>query len=251
VVGEDGVKTPLVATLAAGMGSRLGAGAAGRPKCMSELGGRTLLDWQRDAFERAGMRRRVLVVREGAGLTTVPGEQLRIVDGRGGPMDSLFALPPAEVADGVVSCYGDIAFHPRHLEALLRAPGDVRIVADRHWLSLWSLRFDAVLDDAERFRALGDRLTAIGGRARDASEIEAQFTGLMMLTSTGWDRLEALRCAGDDTTGLLSRALASKVAVGVAFVSGGWCEVDTATDLHCYRTALERSGGWSHDWRGP
>ncbi|HET6425995.1 MAG TPA: NTP transferase domain-containing protein, partial [Planctomycetaceae bacterium] len=41
--------------LAAGAGRRLGALGADRPKCLVEVGGRTLLDWQHAALTGAGI----------------------------------------------------------------------------------------------------------------------------------------------------------------------------------------------------
>jgi choline kinase len=48
--------------LAAGVGKRLGGGIADRPKCLTELDGRSLLDRTLDALEQVGVRQAVVVV---------------------------------------------------------------------------------------------------------------------------------------------------------------------------------------------
>lgn len=241
---------PLGVILAAGRGSRLGAIGARRPKCLTPLGGRALLDWQRDAFDAVGLRRRVLIVGHCAdAIRPCDGEQMLPGDPAGGPMDSLFALPAADAAGGVLMSYGDIVCHPRVLQAVLDTPGDLVIAADRAWLALWALRFDEVLDDAERFRWDGLRVQEIGGRADAVEAIEAQFIGLLKLTAAGFSALDALRQPGDDCTRLLARAIDAGVPLHAAAVDGGWCEVDSVRDLARYRGRLRARAPWQHDFR--
>lgn len=239
-----------VVTLAAGRGSRLGIEAQSQTKFMTELGGRTLLDWQRAAFAPAGLHERLLVVRAETAPTPDNDERCIHVSGNGGPMDSLFAIDNNDADGGLIVSYADIVFHPEIVVGLLDVEGsDICIVADRHWLALWSSRFDMVLDDAESFRANGTSLIEIGGQATSTDEIEAQFIGMMKLSAHGFERLRALYKTGDDTTKLLARALAANVPINVFYIDGRWCEVDTQRDLACYRKAIEGPARWSHDWR--
>jgi L-glutamine-phosphate cytidylyltransferase len=240
---------PLVITLAAGKGSRLGEAARGLPKCMAMLGGRSLLDWQRMAFEELKLHNRRLVVRAEASPPLNRYESAIPVSGDGGPMDSLYAVEPDRFITDIVVCYGDIVFHPLIVKSLLDAQGDICVVADRNWHALWSMRFDSVLDDAERFRAHGASVIEIGGRANDSAEIEAQFIGMMKLSAQGFEQLRALQRVGDDSTSLLARAIAHAIPVTAVYINGRWCEVDTERDLVCYRQALSQPVPWSHDWR--
>lgn len=239
-----------VVTLAAGHGSRLGIESLQKAKFMTELDGKTLLEWQRIAFSRAGLHERLLVVRSEAMPTPEPGERCLHVSGLGGPMDSLFAIDDRDADRGLIVSYADIVFHPDIVSGLLgAAESDICIVADRNWLALWAMRFDSVLDDAESFRAIGPALIEIGGRAAHPDEIEAQFIGMMKLSPRGFQNLKSLRQTGDDTTKLLSRALASGMQVDVCYIHGHWCEVDTQRDLACYRNLIAAASPWSHDWR--
>ena len=164
-------------------------------------------------------------------------------------MDSLFSIDAQRVPHGVVVCYADIVFHASVLQTLLAARGDICIVADRAWLNLWKCRFDSILDDAETFRAQGTSILEIGGRAQAASEIEAQFIGLMKLSPQGFATLRALHEQGDDSTRLLSRAVRAGVPVQACFIEGRWCEVDSPGDVAAYQQALANPEIWSHDWR--
>jgi L-glutamine-phosphate cytidylyltransferase len=240
---------PLVITLAAGKGSRLGEASRGLPKCMAILGGRSLLDWQRVAFEELDLRNRLLVVRADASPALNRDESVIIVSGDGGPMDSLFAVKPEHHFSQIIVCYGDIVFHPQIVRTLLKAQGEICVIADRDWHALWSMRFDSVLDDAERFRADGAEIIEIGGRAEDCAQIEAQFIGMMKLSASGFETLRSMHRIGDDSTSLLARAIANGIAVTAIHIDGQWCEVDTERDLDCYGHALSQTGSWSHDWR--
>lgn len=239
----------VVITLAAGMGTRLGKASLGLPKCMAMLGDRSLLAWQRVAFEQAKLRNRRVVVRRDVSLPLTSDEKAVVVSGEGGPMNSLFASELESGFTDVIVCYGDIVFHPEIVKSVLGAQGDICVVADRDWHSLWSMRFDSVLDDAESFRALGNSIAEIGGRAKNRVDIEAQFIGMMKLSAKGFEQLRRLFRTGDDSTRLLARAIAGDVPVTAKFIDGRWCEVDTERDLDCYRDALSRPALWSHDWR--
>lgn len=241
---------PAAVLLLAGRGSRLGPLSARRPKCLTPLAGRPLLDWQRDALAAAGLSRRWLIVGHRAEcIVPQPGETLLAGCPEGGPIDSLWQLPAGELQRGFLMSYGDIVYRPQVVDAVQRAGGDIVIAADRQWHALWSLRFDDPLADAERFRWDGRRVLAIGGRAARADDIEAQFIGLLKCSSRGVALLGALRRAGDDTTRLLARAIDAGVAVYAVGIDGGWCEVDSRSDLARYRVRLRARARWTHDWR--
>lgn len=240
---------PKVIVLAAGNGSRLRKLSLGRPKCLTPLAGNTLLDWQRKAFEQSGMKERLLVVREGSTIVAEAHEEVLHISGIGGPMDSLFSVDADRVPNGALVCYADIVFNASIVDTLLEADGDICIVADKAWFSLWSCRFDSVLDDAETFRTRGTSVVDIGGCARHPSEIEAQFIGMIKLSPRGFEQLRVLHEPGDDCTRLLDRAIRHGLTVTAVFIEGRWCEVDSPEDVSAYHEALGKSEPWIHDWR--
>lgn len=247
--------------LAAGRGSRMGGLTSDRPKCLVELGGKTLLEWQLAALARGGAGDAALV----------GGYMSRRLEDRGLPMfhnpdwertnmvrSLLCAGERLERASTVVS-YADIVYHPDCVDLLRRAEGDVVLCADTLWQALWTLRFENPLADAETFRHRGGRLLEIGGRAASLAEIEAQYMGLFRLTPRGYLAVRTLLAelspeAVDrlDMTAMLRLMLKRGTDIRVVFTAGRWCETDSGADLEAYRLALGRADSgrpWTHDWR--
>jgi choline kinase len=248
--------------LAAGRGSRMGALTGDRPKCLTRIAGRTLLDWQRAALSTAGIRDHVVVC--GYRGEMLAGEEYDTIDNprwadSNMVVSLLAAAPVLESSDCLVS-YADIVYHPTIVTALSAAPHPLAIAFDKSWEQLWRDRFAAPLADAESFRATGGRLTEIGARCTSLADIQGQYMGLLKFTPAGWQQLASVleRLPGEtvdrlDMTALLRRLIDSGAEIGAIAVSGQWCEVDNADDVALYTRRLamaERSGqGWSHDWR--
>jgi choline kinase len=228
-----------------------------RPKCLTEVLGRPLLDWQLDAL-RAGGVGPVMVVR-GYRAELLAGPGYATLDHpRWSSTSSVGTLRAADAwlrAESCVVSYSDIAVRGDHVRRLVQCDADVAITSDLEWLALWSERFDDPLQDAETLRVDGDWLVEIGGRTDDPSCVDGQFMGLLKVTPRGWGELSAVCDALPpaeldrlDTTSLLSRFVASGGRVRVVPVRGGWCEIDRPEDRHLVEERC-RAGGWRHDWR--
>jgi choline kinase len=246
--------------LAAGRGSRLARRTRDRPKCLVEIAGRTLLDWQLGALLAAGVASPVTVV------CGYRGDQLRdariatVVNARWETTNvvrSLLAAARHLRAAPTVVAYGDVVYHPDHVRTLANASEDVAITWDRRWAELWRARFADPLLDAERF-AVDDRrrVRVIGGRAASLAEIGGQFMGLVRWTPAGWAHTEDVLAPfppadvdAMDTTTLLAHVIAAGVAVGGVAVDGRWCEFDSEDDLALSERRLHADERWSHDWR--
>lgn len=225
--------------LAAGRGSRMGPFTVDRPKCLVEIGGRTLLDRQVCALRAAGA--------EAIGVMT--GWQADAFGAVGLPtfdnplwadttmVDSLAAAEPWLNDGPVLVSYGDIVYTAATARRLAEAPGALVISYDPHWRALWSSRFSQPLDDAETFvrDAVGD-LVDIGGRPSNAEQVQGQYIGLLKFTPESWRMVARLRATGEvtglDMTGLL-RHLIRRRLLPVATVPavGPWCEFDHPSDI--------------------
>ena len=157
-----------------------------------------------------------------------------------------------------VVSYSDIVYHPDAVKRLASLNAEIAISYDSRWRELWEARFDDPLCDAETFREHKGRLTDIGRKTGDISDIRGQYMGLLKFSPAGWKKTVGLIGTHDgpaidslDMTALLQKLLGEDIAIHVAEVEGRWCEVDTERDLGLYVARVEsgESEMWSHDWR--
>ncbi len=238
--------------LAAGRGTRLSPLTDTRPKCLAELGGRTLLDWQLEAAAMAGVNDVVVVggymaerlENDRYTLTLNPEfESTNMVS-------TLFCAEPS-FGDEFVMSYGDIVYGPDVLRALLADQSPVGVVVDRNWRSYWETRFEDPIEDAESLRVGADGLLrSIGQQERDIDRIEAQYIGLVAFRGRGVDALkESYALAGDQDargespfqgvrplaglymTDLLQGMIDLGHPLATVSINGGWVEIDSIRDL--------------------
>lgn len=224
--------------LAAGSGRRLGDALGGRPKCLAELGGRSLLARQLDAARRAGLRDITVVGGYRAECLAPLADDL-VVNDEFDTTNMVASLFRAEemFADDFVMSYGDIAYRDGVLTRLLASAHPVSVVVDRDWRSYWEQRFSDPLVDAESLRLDGrGGITGIGGRPAAIEDIQGQYIGLVRFRGSG---IEALRRAYRDAfsartmfmTDMLQMLIDTGVAVTAVEIDGGWVEIDHSSDL--------------------
>ncbi len=242
--------------LAAGRGSRMGENTARKPKCLNEIMGRPLLHWQLDALKTGGIRD-ITVVR-GYRFEMLQGDFSTVNNDRWSETNmvgSLFCAPSSD--DDTLISYSDIAYRNEHIKQLMEANGDIIITADKAWHTLWSVRFEDPLDDAETFKTDKDNnLIAIGNKTDDLADIEAQYMGLIKLSQKGWDNLKGVYDTFSaekqdkmDMTSMLNEMLVRGHKIHVEYIDGGWCEADSYEDILAYEAEIEKNPNWSHDWR--
>ncbi len=251
--------------LAAGEGTRLRPYTLDRPKCLVELAGRPLLEYQLTALERSGVD----------DVTVVSGyrsEQIEAL-GRATLRNPRYAstnmvatlMCAADLLDGgddVVVAYADIVYEPRVLEALLRCPAPFATTVDRSWRRLWSLRLEDPLADAETLK-LDDagHVVELGRKPRSYDEIEGQYMGLVKVaaelapeivrTYRGLDPRGPYDGKDRDNmymTSFLQHLIDHGRPLYAALVDGGWLEVDTTQDLELYER-LQAEGKLAEYWR--
>ena len=168
--------TPTAIILAAGRGSRMRELTDTKPKCLLELAGRPLLHWQLDALRDAGVERIVLV--RGYAAHTLVGDFETVDNPRWNETNMvqtlLCALP--HVHGDVLVCYADIVYKKEHVQALLRTQGDICLTYDTKWESLWRLRNENPLDDAETFYP----------KTANCSQLAARHRALIRYTASTW-----------------------------------------------------------------
>ena len=248
--------------LAAGRGLRMGEMTATKPKCLTVLAGKPLLDWQLSALRSAGLQS--VTVIGGYRSDLLASEDYYLIENPDWAATNMVATLRCAAAllrrTPCIVSYGDILYRPDRVETLARVDAEIAITYDTDWATLWCARFSNPLSDAETFRQENGWLTDIGRRAQRISDIQGQYMGLLRFTPTGWAQVEDTLSTLDgdaqrrvDVTHLLRILLTRGARVRCVPGAGGWCEVDNTGDLYLYEKLLGQSdnGGerWKHDWR--
>jgi phosphoenolpyruvate phosphomutase len=254
-----GVERTTGIILAAG-GENIGPLTENTPRAMLDIRGKTILQRQVDALNRANIKD-VAVVR-GYRKDQIDVPNIRTYDNDDfqttGEVVSLFKAS-RELDRRVVVLYGDILFEQSILEKLLRSPADVTVVVDRSLVDRPAdqrasrVRDYVVEEGAEpngghRFVASEEtrRVRRIGSKI-DPKEANGEFAGMMMLTERGcrlikeaWNRAteskpgakfhEALELKKATLTDLLQEVINSGADVSAVDIYKGWMEIDTFED---------------------
>jgi choline kinase len=221
--------------LAAGQGKRLLPLTLGRPKCLLEVGGKSILEHQVDALLAAGIASITVVtgylghkVRDRLGERVYYRDNPLFVETSS--MYSLW-LARGEFTGELVVMNSDVLFHPGILAALLACPQEDALAVD----------FEARLAEEETKVVVRDgRVRALG---KDLPSGDGENVGMLRFSATGWrvlfDHIEALLAAGH--RGVMVPHAVNAMAPGyplAAVAVGGlpWIEIDFPED---YRRALE------------
>jgi choline kinase len=234
--------------LAAGRGSRLHPYPADCPKCLTELGGRSLLSRQIEALRGAGADDIVIATGYRAEALALPGtRQVHNADWETTNMVETLFCAEALFGDDLIVSYSDIVYETRVVNALLDSPHDISVVIDTGWRAYWEIRFENPLDDAESLRLdAAGRIIDIGSKVDNFERIEAQYIGLMRFRGAG---IRALRDAYAGLrrvrrpwmtqrpvekaymTDLLMEIILTGNDVYAVPVANGWLEIDTVSDF--------------------
>jgi L-glutamine-phosphate cytidylyltransferase len=241
--------------LAAGEGSRLRPYTEDRPKCLVELAGRPLLEWQARTLRAAGIGEIVVVTGYRADQVEALGFKTRH-NPRYAETNMVASLMCArEELRGdtdVIIAYADILYEVGIVEDLARCESPLCTTIDLEWRALWGLRMADPLDDAETLRMDGEGfIIDLGRKPKSLEEIEGQYMGLIRVSASLAPRLiEAygeIEARGDKSavermymTDFLRHLAAHVSPLKAVPVRRGWLEVDSREDLETYRRMYER-----------
>jgi choline kinase len=231
--------------LAAGRGSRMKDLTDERPKCLVELRGKALLDWQLEALRAAGIteiaivtgyKRELLVNRGLAEFHNARWAETNMVSSLACAQDWLQKEP-------CIVSYSDIFYSPIAVQSLITSEATLAVTYDPNWLELWTQRFDDPLLDAETFRLTPEHnLAEIGNKPTSVDGIQGQYMGLLRFTPEGWAEVVRIRmgltpeqCDRMHMTGTLQLLIdAKRIQIKAIPYQGTWGEIDLADDLDVY-----------------
>jgi choline kinase len=239
--------------LAAGQGRRLLPLTADRPKCLLEVAGRSLLEWQVDNLLAAGIADVVVVT--GFRADAVDALIARRYAGRG--VQTLFN-PFFEVADNLASCWlargfmsadflilnGDTLFEAAVLERLLRSPpAPVTLTVDRK----------EIYDDDDMKVQLEDTRVCHVSKTLPHDQVQAESIGMLYFRGDGPELFrDALDASMRHSTSLrlwylsMIDALAGRGCVEACAITGlHWAEIDFPGDLEKAGTLFAAGAGSS------
>jgi choline kinase len=231
--------------LAAGRGSRMKDLTDERPKCLVELRGKTLLEWQLEALRGAGISE----------IAIVTGYKREMLANRGliefhnprwaeTQMVSSLACAADWLQTGpCIVSYSDIFYSSAAVRSLMTCTDPIAVTYDPNWLTLWTQRFGDPLLDAETFRLTPKHtLAEIGNKPKLLDEVQGQYMGLLRFAPDGWVEvlriragLSPLACDQMHMTGTLQKVIdAGHVPIAAVPYVGEWGEIDSPSDLSSY-----------------
>lgn len=231
--------------LAAGRGSRMKDLTDERPKCLVELRGKALLDWQLEALYAAGIAEIAIVTGYKRELLANRG-LLEFHNARWAETNMVSSLACAQnwlQAEPCIVSYSDIFYSPMAVQSLMTSEASLAVTYDPNWLELWTQRFGDPLLDAETFRLTPEHtLAEIGNKPTSVDEVQGQYMGLLRFTPEGWAEILRIRsgltseeCDKMHMTGTLQKVIDARfVPIAAVPYAGEWGEVDSADDLASY-----------------
>ena len=233
---------PLTAViLAAGFGSRLQPLTDDTPKCLLDVGGKTILARQLERIAAAGIPRAVVVTGHLADLVeshlraTPPPLPVLLAPNpdyatTGNCMSVLTARAQVGTGRGIVLCDGDVVLTGDAMARLVAEPAPSALLLDAD-TRLADEEMKALLDPQGNVRRLSKQLPP--------AECAGESIGIQKVAGPAlpifWATLEAMREAGD-TQGYYEDAFQRMINAGVTFrtVPIGhheWTEIDDHADL--------------------
>ena len=235
--------------LAAGSGSRLKPLTDATPKCLLDVGGKTILARQLERIAAAGIARAVVVTghlsdRIAAHLGSAPSPiPVKLAPNAEyattGNCMSVLAGRDACAGDGIVLCDGDVVLTGNALERLARDAAASALLLDTETI-LGAEEMKAELDSRGNVRRLSKELEPAGAAGESIGIQKVTGAALPIF----WATLDSMRAAGD-THGYYEDAFQRMIDAGVTFRTvpinhDEWTEIDDLTDLEDARARFTR-----------
>ena len=236
--------------LSAGQGNRLKPLTDNKPKCMVEYKGRPLIDHIISANRACEINDIVLINGfKGEILESyLSGSNIRFyTNDRFDKTNMVYTLFCAEkeMDDDIIISYGDIYYGPKIIEKLINSDADIGIAVDSNWRSLWELRMDDPLKDAETLKYdKNENIIELGKKPVSYDEIQGQYMGLIKISKNIINKIKEIYTGLDKNrlydgkdfenmymTSFLQYLIDTGIPCKAVLITEPWMEIDNVSDL--------------------
>jgi choline kinase len=248
-----------VIIIAAGMGKRLRPHTIHFPKCMLDVGGKTLLQRQLDAYRACGINDISIIRGHQRDKINLP--DLHYFDNTNymanNILNSLFYAEEKIVGETICG-YSDILFDQEVVATLLKSREDISIVVDTDWHVYYEGRMDHPETEAEKvvFNKM-QKVKKIGKGIGAGANCEGEFIGMLKVSQAGAKLLKthfhiakqrfsqtpfqaAPTFEKAYITDILQEMVDNGISIHCTLIQRGWKEIDTVEDYE--KAILSLSG---------
>ncbi|MCS5707680.1 phosphocholine cytidylyltransferase family protein [Candidatus Berkiella cookevillensis] len=249
--------------LAAGQGTRLQPLTNNKPKCLTPILNKPIIEWQIETAHAANIRDIIVVggykieQLEKYPITLICNENFMTTN-------MVYSLLCAKdhFNDDIIISYGDIIYTNQILQKLISSSHDLAITIDLLWQSYWEQRFEDPLSDAESLELFYDgRIKEIGQKAQNISDIQGQYIGLCLFRkkaihsllqtyndlSENDTKLNGRSAGNYFMTDLLQEMIRRNIALHSFPINRGWYEIDSLSDLAVAEASLQKNNILQHE----
>ncbi len=235
--------------VAAGPGSRLNPLTNERPKCLLEVGGKTILERALEALRANGIER-IVVVRgyrsqliDYPNVTYYQNPNFR----ENNILRSLF-YAEREMDDDFIFSYSDIVYSSAIVAKLIEREADIALTVDVDWFHAYEGRTLHPISEAELVKVEDGKVVKIGKGVVRPDEAHGEFIGLAKFSRSEAEAMKAAyhrvaeerpaapfqHAASLDKaymTDMLQELVDNGSTVQSIDIEGSWMEIDTPQDL--------------------
>lgn len=243
--------------VAAGPGIRLLPFTENKPKCMLEVGGKTILQRNLEVFKENGITDIVIVKGHKSDAINYPNIKYYYNPNylENNILTSLF-YAEKEMRDGFIFSYSDILYSASVLRKLLQSKEDMSLVIDMDWAQRYKGRTLHPIDEAELVVVEDGKVVKIS-KFMNPAIAYGEFIGLAKFTRKGvetlirnYKRIRANKWCGFKAhhrfqdavsidkaylTDMLQELINRGYPIHSVDINGGWLEIDTSQDLQIAR----------------
>ena len=248
--------------LAAGQGKRLYPLTKNIPKCMVELFGKSIIQWQIEKFRECQIND-ISIVR-GYLSSMINFSNIAFFNNNNfsttNMVETLFCAE-SKLSGTIIVSYGDIIYEKKVLQKLIECTDDLAVVVDKNWNYYWQMRFEKPLNDVESMKIDHTGfITSIGQKVQNLDDIQGQYIGLMKFQNNGIDQIKEFYKKTKNESKLGTNPLNPKLPFKQSYMTdflqglinanhkikavpifGGWLELDSINDYQLYQKKQENN----------